>query len=310
MFIHRSSLLAAGTLLVWMGLLTACQIGVPSPIANERIIDSFLYQLQGIDLAAIGRTCYDLIIIDYSADGGQDGAFTADQIAALSAGPGEPRIVLAYLSIGEAEDYRFYWEAGWRPGDPAWLDAENPNWSGNYKVRYWEPEWHRVVLTYLDRILNAGFDGVYLDLIDAYEYYESRGRAAAAAEMVSLVGAIGTHARVRDPDFRIVVQNAAELVERFPDYLELIDGIGQEDIYYGYAGDDTPTPSTVTAEMEAHLDAFLAASVLVLTIDYAETPSHIDDAYARSRANGYVPFVTTRDLDELIVNAGHDPCSD
>jgi cysteinyl-tRNA synthetase len=308
--VGRRNLLAAMALLAWMGLLTACQIGIPSPVGNEPAIRSFLYQLQAIDLAAIGQTCYDLIVIDYSADGGQDRAFTADEIAALSSGPGGPKTVLAYLSIGEAEEYRFYWQPGWRPGDPAWLDAENPNWAGNYKVRYWDREWQRIVLTFLDRLLDAGFDGAYLDLIDAYEHYENRGRATAAAEMVSFVEAIRVHARKRDPDFRIVVQNAAELVERFPMYLGLVDGIGQEDIYYGYAGDDRPTPSGATAEMEAHLDTFLAAGKLVLTIDYATTPSHIDEAYARSRAKGYVPFVTTRDLDKLILNPGHDPCSD
>lgn len=25
---------------------------------------------------------------------------------------------------------------------------------------------------YLDRIMEAGFDGVYLDIVDAFEYYE------------------------------------------------------------------------------------------------------------------------------------------
>ena len=27
---------------------------------------------------------------------------------------------------------------------------------------------------YLDRILAAGFDGVYLDIIDAFEYFEAK----------------------------------------------------------------------------------------------------------------------------------------
>ena len=43
-------------------------------------------------------------------------------------------MVLAYLSIGEAEDYRGYWDPSWVdasgvpiPGvAPAWLGAENP----------------------------------------------------------------------------------------------------------------------------------------------------------------------------------------
>jgi endo-alpha-1,4-polygalactosaminidase (GH114 family) len=42
-------------------------------------------------------------------------------------------------------------------------------------------------------------------------------------------------------------------------------------------------------------------------IDYATTPSHIDDAYAKSLAKGYIPFATVRDLDQLAINPGHEP---
>ena len=51
---------------------------------------------------------------------------------------GGARIVLAYLSIGEAEDYRSYWQRDWSVSPPAWLGAENPDWPGNYAVNYWD----------------------------------------------------------------------------------------------------------------------------------------------------------------------------
>ena len=58
------------------------------------------------------------------------------------------------------------------------MDELNPEWAGNYKVRYWDPEWKRIIYgeddSYLDRIMNAGFDGAYLDIIDAFEYFESK----------------------------------------------------------------------------------------------------------------------------------------
>jgi len=80
------------------------------------------------------------------------------------------------MSIGQAENYRFYWQPEWNSDKPAWLDAENPNWEGNYKVRYWEKEWQDIIFgndsSYLKKIIDADFDGVYLDIIDAYEYYE------------------------------------------------------------------------------------------------------------------------------------------
>jgi endo-alpha-1,4-polygalactosaminidase (GH114 family) len=48
---------------------------LPGPLAG---VDDFLYQLQDIDLNAIGGTAYDLVIIDYSSGGGEDGAFSRE----------------------------------------------------------------------------------------------------------------------------------------------------------------------------------------------------------------------------------------
>ncbi len=272
-------------------------------------VNDFLYQLQDIDLEAVGETAYDLVVMDYSADGGDEAAFTAEQIATLKNSPGGPKIVLSYMSIGEAEDYRFYWQDDWQVDDPLWLDDENPYWRGNYKVRYWDSEWQAIILDYTDRILDAGFDGVYLDIVDAFWYYYDQERETAPQEMADFVAAIASHARARAPDFLIVPQNGAEIVTMVAvdEYLAVVDGIGQEDIYYGYENDDEATPAEVSRELEGYLDIFLEAGKLVLTIDYVTTPAHIDDAYAQSRAKGYIPFVTTRDLDELIINPGYAP---
>jgi cysteinyl-tRNA synthetase len=277
----------------------------PAP-SDLAAVNDFLYQLQNLNLAAIGNTAYDLVIMDYSADGDDETAFTAAQIAALKDSPGGPKIVLAYMSIGEAEDYRFYWRNWWQPGNPGWLGEENPDWPGNYKVHYWDPAWQAIVLSYTDRLLAAGFDGAYLDIIDAYEYYQDQ-RPTAAQEMVDLVAALRAYTHVTDPDFYILPQNAPELATLVPGYLDVVEGIGQEDIYYGYDDDDVMTPPAVTAELEGYLDQWRDAGKLVLTVDYATTSAHVDDAYARSLAKGYVPFVTVRDLDQLVINPGHEP---
>ncbi len=270
-------------------------------------VNDFLYQLQNLDLVAIGETAYDLIVMDYAAEGGDDTAFTAAEIAALKRSPGGDKIVLAYMSIGEAEDYRFYWQNDWESGNPTWLDIENPDWEGNYKVRYWDPGWQAIIFDYTDRLLDAGFDGAYLDIIDAYEYFTDQARSTAAQEMATFVASIRAHARSRDLDFYIFPQNAPQLAEAVPTYLDTVDGIGQEDIYYGYEADDVLTPPAVSIELERCLDLFKTAGKLVLTVDYATTPDQVDDAYTRSQAKGYVPLVTVRDLDRLIVNAGHRP---
>ncbi|SDF34822.1 cysteinyl-tRNA synthetase, unknown class [Methanolobus vulcani] len=125
-------------------------------------------------LESLWGTDYDVILIDLFF---YDLPLTSDDIASLKIkSNGGSRLVIAYMSIGESEDYRYYWDESWRVGSPEWLEAENPDWEGNYKVRYWDEQWQDVIYgnedAYLDMILDAGFDGVYLDIIDAFEYFE------------------------------------------------------------------------------------------------------------------------------------------
>ncbi len=124
----------------------------------------------------VSSTHYDIVIIDafYQGD-----ILTADNIAALKTkNNGGNRLVIAYMSIGEVEDYRYYWQNEWKSNPPSWLAEENPNWPGNYKVRYWDTAWQEIIYgndnSYLGKILDAGFDGVYLDIIDAFEYFENQ----------------------------------------------------------------------------------------------------------------------------------------
>ena len=143
---------------------------------------NFLYLLdpggfadRGSFIAAIDATDYDVLIIDLFDENGA--ALTVSEVTALKTKENTgARLVVAYMSIGEAEDYRYYWDPDWFESPPSWLAAENPNWPGNYKVRYWDESWKARIFgfsnAYLDRILAEGFDGVYLDIIDAFEYFE------------------------------------------------------------------------------------------------------------------------------------------
>ncbi len=290
----------------------------PSVYINFDSIQEFTYQLQDIDLAAIGSTGFDLVIIDYSSEGTEDTEYTRIEIESLQNSSGGKKIVVSYMSIGEAEDYRFYWQDQWHTGSPAWLDAENPDWEGNFKVKYWETEWQDIIKTYLDRIIAAGFDGVYMDIIDAYEYYFDQGRTSAPQNMVNFVQVLADHAHTTHPDFLIIPQNGAELAELIPEYVDIVDGIGQEDIYFGYDGDGFATPNDVREELETWLDLFRFRGKFVLTVDYPFSDENvpdfnpitrvkIDEAYTRSKSHGYIPYCTVRELNFLTINPGHEP---
>lgn len=269
------------------------------PLASVR---SWAYQLQRLDLAVMAATDADLIVIDYSRDGTAARALSASQVATLKAKPdGSRRIVLAYFSIGEAEDYRFYWQPGWQSRRPSWLLDENPEWNGNYDVRYWAPEWQSILYgspaSYLDTIISAGFDGIYLDRVDAFEREDAQmGRSQRAAQMIALVRNLASYARAKVPGFLIVPQNGEELLFD-ASYRSTIDALGKEDLLYGL---ETDGVRNAKGEIRASLDylgRLTSTGKPVLLVEYLDADQDIAQARDDAETLGMTLFITDRELD-------------
>ena len=277
------------------------------------LVHNWLYQLQGYDLDQIRASAFHLVVMDYSSDGSEAGEWPPAIISSLKASPGGEKKVVAYMSIGEAEDYRFYWQDGWGVGNPYWIVEENPDWPGNYRVMYWESGWQDIIFgwpeSYLDRIIAQGFDGVYLDIVDAYTYPYAQGHEQ---DMVDFVISIAEYAREQSPlgsEFAVFPQNAEDLVETHPEYLAAVNGIGKEETYY--LATDIPTPAGDRYWTEQNLDLYKEAGPwgfgLILEIDYCNRPENIDTVYARCEEKGYIPYCSRVELDQTRINPGHEP---
>jgi len=287
----------AGVFLILFGGRVHCLAGVSDA-------KSWGYQLQNADSAELAASGYDVLVIDYSRDGTDEGAYTASEIKSVK---DSGKTVLAYLSIGEAENYRFYWRPSWKPGNPAWLGPENPEWEGNYKVRYWnEGWWTKALKPYLDRIVSAGFDGVYMDIIDAYWYWHVKGGYSCgftASKMIQLVERIGNYTRSLNPQFVLCPQNAESIIDDAPTnglrsrYLTAIDAIGVEDLFYHFGSIED------RKYRMGLLRSFENAGKKVFNVEYISTASW--PAYRqRVCAAGFeiIPYAAApdRELDELI----------
>jgi len=269
---------------------------------NETDIDDFAYWIQDIDKAEIEDSKYDLIIIDYSADGSELEEFNKDDVKDMKSSGNKEKFLLSYISIGEAESYRFYWNESWdinedgipEPTAPIFLDKENPDWEGNYKVQYWDSEWQKIIFSYIDRIILADFDGIYMDIIDAYEYYEEESIFEYHYDwlMIDFVVNISLYVKAKlGNDFLVFVQNGYELLENST-YLNVIDGIGQEDLFFD---DDEITDEDWSDDVIDNLNKVLDEDKIVLVIDY--TIEYKYDFYKKSIENGFLPYAAERDLD-------------
>ncbi|MBB4286038.1 endo alpha-1,4 polygalactosaminidase [Roseospira goensis] len=318
-----------------------------------RAVDHWVYVI-GAELDAslttrIVDSDHDMVVIDVvTTVRGSEGFPLASTVQTLKQRPGsagdagaDDRLVLAYIDIGQAEDYRTYWQDGWGIGNPDWITALDPDgWEGNFPVAYWTEAWQDIWVRpggYLDRIVDAGFDGVYLDWVEGYSDENVAAAAAAAGvdpvqAMVDWVGTIGDHLRARDDDLLVIGQNAADLLV-MSDYRAAIDGIAQEHVWYDGGADneppgDCPLPRThADVDTHAYFNALSPAcqavylaypygplhvsseyylerlavadahGIPVFTIDYATEPDTIRWIADTARALGYTPFVTTRNVD-------------
>lgn len=259
---------------------------------------SWRYQLQNVSPEDLGVIQADYKVID-PFDDTVNLRWTTRETAIIRGAPQTK--LLAYLSIGEAETYRPYWDDKWHDADtkPIWLDEENPDWTGNFKVEFWNGEWKSIIYKEIDRIIDAGFDGLYLDIIDAYEYFEDKGVHNAGHRMVRFVVEIAEYARKRRPGFLIFPQNGEALLE-FPSYLQTISGIGVEDVVY--SADDAGEwngPSAIGERCDM-LRLLVKADKPVLLVEYILTRAGRDFVFGALEANGiptkHVLF-TSRPLD-------------
>lgn len=311
------------------------------------VVSNWAIQLQGIDAVSSPATFahreVDMLVIEPMRSQRGAGDFPMrDLVQRAQRSPGATlpqKRVLAYLNVGQAEDYRGYWQPDWqppaaadsgatdgraagmRPGDPAFLLATDPDgWHGNYPVAYWRPEWRACLFGHegapLDQILTDGFDGIYCDWVLGFldphvEAAARRDGVDPAVEMVRLLRDLRSYARERYPLFLVVAQNGLPLAERRPELLTTIDALAQEDLsfrgtanvpWHDPGAGDVPAPASgdwSTKTLGRRLQAMRARGMPVFTLDYCLEPKNAERATAAARSFGCVPFVSRTPLDRL-----------
>ena len=182
----------------------------PSPARLLAAAKSWGYQLQDIDPDMLAAAPYDMLVIDYSRDGSAALALTADEVDKLKIKPdGDRRIVLAYLSIGEAESYRYYWKWhwGWLLGlfAPALARQRKCGMAAAITVcaigtRTGSGSSSAATTVISSASSRRDFDGVYLDRVDQYvEMIKENPNARAL--MIAFVKALAERARALKPGF-------------------------------------------------------------------------------------------------------------
>jgi cysteinyl-tRNA synthetase, unknown class len=121
---------------------------------------------------AISATNFDVVLIDLFFEGT---AFTCNEINQLKTkANGGKRLVISYLNIGSAEKFRYYWKKGWGLHHPLWLKRKYEGYDDEFWVKFWKKDWQEIIYgnddSYMKKIIDAGFDGAYLDNVEAFYF--------------------------------------------------------------------------------------------------------------------------------------------
>ncbi|MBK7212515.1 MAG: endo alpha-1,4 polygalactosaminidase [Bacteroidales bacterium] len=304
-------------------LLLSCSKEEDQPIVITgplKDVKFWAYQLEGLDRpSAIDSICnshYDLIVMDQErsiiGDEDYDNSSDVSKIKASKNSSGKGKLVLSYIDVGQAESYRYYWKAEWDLAHPSWMMEKDPDgWNDNYGVKFWAPEWKAIMKSYIDRIIEDGFDGIYMDWLMIYEEQsiidaaKNEGLESGPA-LVSFIKELADYAHSKKSDFLFIAQNAPELGQ-YEEYRNIIDGIAQEDIWYDGSGDPDNGGSQGDVEMDAseseyvieQLNVWLQNNKPVLNVEYASQPAKVSRAYTLGGQNHFVTYTTLRLLDKL-----------
>lgn len=152
----------------------------PNNILSIKDVRNFLYLG---DSSGYGRqdefaltmhgTNYDMIVVDVFH--GRE-PLTRQAVETLKYKKvGAKRLVLAYMDIGAAATYSYYWKDNWREGSPSWIREpfrDNPD---KYRVRYWLSPWQDIIYgntnSYIYGLIAQGFDGVVIEGLDSYKFF-------------------------------------------------------------------------------------------------------------------------------------------
>lgn len=140
------------------------------------VLDSAPYGTKEAYLEALSDTNYDMLIIDPFHRGTIP--LTYDDMKRLRyKKTGTPRTIMAYLNIGTAETFRYYWKSNWRTGSPDFIGEGNllSRWGQEHHVYFWKREWQSLFYgsedSYLGGIMKLGFDGVLLGGLEEYAWW-------------------------------------------------------------------------------------------------------------------------------------------
>jgi len=202
---------------------------------------SWAYYINNPIIAAIKTSDFDLIVTDTESRI----PFSRNDIINMKSGG---KKIFVYASLGDAENYRSYWNKEWNSKKPSWIGKEHELWKGNFNVtELLHPEWKEITKKQLSKMMSLGFDGIVIS-------------GLSGKDVVSYLEFVHDFIKDRDSTFRILVQDYVD-----NSILPYIDGVVKQNLVYNYGLDKQSN----TDDMLSKLKEIKKAGKHVFIMSYA-----------------------------------------
>ncbi len=199
--------------------------------------------------------------------------------------------VIAYVNLGMAEEWRSYWKERWRRSPPRWIAEKSREWSGEYVVMFWHPAWRRILRRVLKSIEREGYDGILLDNIDVYEYWEEKGCKAEEKLLMIIKWIKLTY----NGKIYVNIGSGLKLIYD-EEFMKLVDGVLREEVWASYRGVIDPE------ETKEILNALIYAKQRgkdVVILDYSNDERLTNAILSECAILGFKCYIGSRDLNSL-----------
>ncbi|MGH1412870.1 MAG: hypothetical protein ACRBB0_05225 [Pelagimonas sp.] len=244
------------------------------------MIENFIYWLTDPDVIELDTSAYEFVVIESGVTSIYGAQLSLAELTQLQTagtpGTDDDRTVLGYVNVAVTDHNRTYWNPFWVSGAdpsnpdvgtptanaPAWLvnalgtargpvghgEIEDPNNPGQTIygpiVDFTDPDWQQIVIDQAVAIVQAGYDGVFLD--DVGRYYLSDGDvgqsiplAERTEAMMELVNAVSDAISAINPDALVYINsdaymtwnNGDDVTAAEADFMQNVDGILMENLF-------------------------------------------------------------------------------
>ncbi len=274
--------------LVWGAVLVALLSAAPGlsssglaaePEGSAPAPSTWGIQIDALDLDAMANSGLDLVVIDTPVHDERQELSTTDVLRLKERLPS----VLCYLNIAQADRNQAYgldWTAETvdlavraDPEDRAFLDVE-----------FWRKSWRAIVSERVRRIMDMGFDGVYLDAPELWSRHLDR-RPGAREDMIDLILYLADETRRRNSRGMVILEDPEDLLKE-PEVMDAIDGASMFACMIDPAGKSVA--QDVRQRNEDLLDGVLEAGKLALTIEFPRNGEDFRSVADWARERGYL----------------------